>query len=281
MARFKPLLCLTALAFLLTATPVVLFKAAPAFAEGTDPEAGSEVKAPVHKKRTAKPKAKAPAAAVKPAGPVPYTTIAAPPAQHVTPGPPTVATTTDALPQPVETNKPIPPASDVAIAPKAALQAPPPPPPPPSATTAVPNVAPNVSGPAEISLRCETQVRKGDHPLTTGVFFIDLFPSAVFPDEHADFKFAFVDPSHKSLIRDSICLDAMCPATVTGSAYYLVSQTTRHGSALRITLDRAKGAFYAEEVDQGLMGMFRKSKTADHYGEQGYCVPQHLPNALF
>ena len=178
-------------------------------------------------------------------------------------------------------NKALPPASDVAVAPRASLPAPPPPPPPPQAMLAVPSVAPTVAEAAEISLRCETQVTKGTRVVTSGVFFIDLFPSAVFPDQHADFKFLFVDPAHKSLIRDSICLDAPCPATVTGSAYYLVNQTTRHGNALRITLDRSKGAFYAEEIDQGVMGMFRRSNDAEHLGEKGFCTSQKLPNAMF
>lgn len=242
----------------------------PAHAEGTDPDASAR---PKHH-RTRHRKAPAPTPAPKPAGPVPYSNLAPPvPAQHVNPGPPSVATTPDALPQPAETNKPIPPASDVAVAPRASLPAPPPPPP-----SALPSVAPTVSAPAEISLRCETQVLVGTRVISHGIFYIDLFPSAVFPDQHADFKFSFVDPSHASLIRDSICLDAMCPANVTGSAYYLVNQVTKKGNALRITLDRSRGAFYAEEIDRGFMG-FRNG--AEHRGERGYCTPQPLPGRMF
>lgn len=271
MPVFRPLLMPLALA-------AALAMAAPSLvhAEGTTPAAASA------KPKKVRPKAKMTLA--KPTGPVPYNALspdmqkALTPGtiQPVTPGPATAAMTPDALPQPAETNRPIPPASDIAIAPKPITVAPPPAPP-----TALPRQAPTVSAPAEISLRCETQVTEGKKVITTGVFFIDLFPSAVFPDQHADFKFLFVDPAHKSLIRDSICLDTLCPANVTGSAYYLVNQTTRHGSALRITLDRSKGAFYAEEIDQGMMGMFRRSDNAEHTGERGFCTPQALPNALF
>ena len=278
MGRFRTLLSIVASAFVLTALPA--FVATAAHAEGSEPDTPAPAKVH-HKRAKAKPKA-APAEMPKMNGPVPYTVLtpAQGKAQPVTPGPATVATTPDGLPQPAETNKALPQASDVAIAPRASLPAPPPPPPPP-AMAAVPSVAPTVAEAAEISLRCETQVTKGTRVVTSGVFFIDLFPSAVFPDEHADFKFLFVDPAHKSLIRDSICLDAPCPATVTGSAYYLVNQTTRHGNALRITLDRSKGAFYAEEIDQGVMGMFRRSNDAEHLGEKGFCTPQKLPNAMF
>lgn len=264
----KSLLSVAALALLFGAAPALM--PMHVHAEGTESDA--PVKARHHKAR----RKKAPAA-VKPAAPVPYSTLAPPvPAQHVNPGPPTMATTPDALPQPPETNRPIPPASDTAVAPRASLPAPPPPPPPPA--TALPNVAPTVSAPAEISLRCETQVVVGTHVISHGVFFIDLFPSAVFPDQHADFKFSFVEPSHTSLIRDSICLDAMCPATVTGSAYYLVNQVTKKGDALRITLDRSQGAFYAEEIDHGFLGFRNK---AEHRGERGYCTPQPLPGRMF
>ena len=265
----KSLLSAAALALLLGTVPALI----PVHAHAEGAEAAAQPKAKQHRKVKRK-KATAPA---KPAAPIPYSALAPQvPAQHVNPGPPTVATTPDALPQPSETNKPIPPASDVAVAPRAALPAPPPPPPPPPA--AVPNVAPTVSAPAEISLRCETQVLVGKRVISHGVFFIDLFPSAVFPDQHADFKFLFVEPSHNSLIRDSICLDAMCPANVTGSAYYLVNQVTKKGDALRITLDRSQGAFYAEEIDRGFLG-FRGN--AEHRGERGYCTPQPLPGRMF
>ena len=265
----KSLLSAAALALLLGTVPALI----PVHAHAEGAEADVRPKAKQHRKVKRK---KAPAPA-KPAAPIPYSALAPQvPAQHVNPGPPTVATTPDALPQPSETNKPIPPDSDVSVAPRAALPAPPPPPPPPPA--AVPNVAPTVSAPAEISLRCETQVLVGKRVISHGVFFIDLFPSAVFPDQHADFKFLFVEPSHNSLIRDSICLDAMCPANVTGSAYYLVNQVTKKGDALRITLDRSQGAFYAEEIDRGFLG-FRGN--AEHRGERGYCTPQPLPGRMF
>lgn len=229
------------------------------------------------RKAKAKPKAAAP---VVPAGPVPYTSLTpstAPHAQSVTPGPPAHAMTPDALPQPVETSKPLPPASDVAIADKAGLPAPSPPPP----TATLPPVAPTVGTPAQISLKCETQVTVGKRVVSTGSFYIDLFPSAVFPDQSADFKFTFVDPAHKSLIRGSVCLDITCSASVTQSAYYLVNRTTKKGAALRITLDRSRGAFYAEAIDEGLFGMFGGDKDGDHPGESGYCTPQPLPAKLF
>lgn len=266
----KSLLSVAAAAFLFGSIPALV--PLHAHAEGTESDAPVKAK---HRKAKRK---KAPVAAPKQAGPVPYSTLTPPvPAQHVNPGPPTVATTPDALPQPAETNKPIPPASDVAVAPRASLPAPPPPPPPPP-PAALPSVAPTVSAPAEIALRCETEVFAGKRVISHGVFYIDLFPSAVFPDQHADFKFSFVEPSHSSLIRDSICLDAMCPANVTGSAYYLVNQVTKKGDALRITLDRSRGAFYAEEIDRGFLG-FRNN--AEHRGERGYCTPQPLPGRMF
>lgn len=242
--------------------------AAPALAEGgsggTDGGMAAAPKKAVRKKAKAKPKAVAPA---KPAGPVPYTSLGtpavAPAPQVVSPGPPAAAMTPDALPQPVETNHAPTTPSDVAVAPRAA-----PPPPPRGAPTVAPR---------EVSLKCDTQVTDGKGQLSRGTFYIDLFPSEALPNEHADFKFIFVDPAHKSLIRESICLDTMCSATVTNSAYYLVNRVTRRGGALRITLDRSKGAFYAEEVPDG--GLFAKGGT--HRGEQGYCTPQSLPAPLF
>ncbi len=258
-----------ALALLLAMTAFAV--AAPAFAEGgSGGDDGSMTTAPkkvVRKKAKPKPAAPAPA---KPAGPIPYTSInpaaaTAPVPQAVSPGPPATALTPDVLPQPTETNHAPAPATDVAVAPRAA-----PPPPPPSR-------APTVT-PREISLKCETQVSDGKSKVSTGTFYIDLFPSDALPDSHADFKFTFVDPAHKSLIRESICLDTMCSATVTGSAYYLVNRVNRHGGALRITLDRSKGAFYAEEVSDGMLfGVGGGARV----GEQGYCTPQNLPNPMF
>jgi hypothetical protein len=255
MKRFLPLL------LALTAFAV----AAPALAEGgSGGEDGHMTAAPKAKHRKAKPKPK-PAAPAKPAGPVPYTSLGTPAAtpatpQVVSPGPPAAAMTPDALPQPAETNHAPAPSSDIAVAPRN---------PPPSRA---PSVAPR-----EVSLKCETQVTDGTSVVSHGTFYIDLFPSDVLPNEHADFKFIFVDPAHKSLIRESVCLDTMCSATVTNSAYYLVNLSTRHGGALRITLDRSKGAFYAEQVADG--GLFAKGGT--HLGEQGYCTPQALPTPLF
>jgi hypothetical protein len=254
------------LASLLVLTAVCV--AAPAFAEGgSGGDDGAMTAAPKAKHRKAKPKPKP--AAAKPAGPVPYTTLN--PAdvpkpttpQVVSPGPPAAAMTPDALPQPAETNHPPTPSTDVAVAPRT-----PPPPPPPGAPTVAPR---------EISLKCDTQVTEGKTVVSHGTFYIDLFPSEALPGDHADFKFIFVDPAHKSLIRESVCLDTMCSATVSNSAYYLVNRVTRRGGALRITLDRSKGAFYAEEVPEE--GLFSKGGT--HLGEQGYCTPQALPNPLF
>lgn len=253
---------------------------AAAHAEDGVAEAGPAKKKAVRKKARAKPKAAAPA---KPAGPVPYTSLGPPVlpnAQPVTPGPPAHALTHDVMPQPAETNTPVAPPSDVAIAPKVD-RTPPPPPPPPQVAQAIPPVAPTVNAPAQISLKCETRVMNGTQFVSQGAFYIDLFPSAVFPDQTADFKFLFVDPAHKSLVRGSVCLDTMCSANVTGSAYYLVNKVTKRGAALRITLDRSRGAFYAEEIDSGLLGMFGGNKKGSHPGESGFCTPQSLPSKLF
>jgi hypothetical protein len=73
----------------------------------------------------------------------------------------------------------------------------------------------------------------------------------------------------------------MCTANVTESAYYLVNKVTKRGAALRITLDRSRGAFYAEEIDSGVFGMFGGNKKGSHPGESGYCTPQSLPSKLF
>ncbi len=201
-----------------------------------------------------------------PAAPIPYATysgLSPDMAKALTPSTtqavpqaaPDVAATPDMLPQPVEATTP-----------------PPPPPPPPAAQTAPEQASAPTSQPApdEISLRCDTTVRNGKRILSTGSFYIDLFPSPVFPDAHADFKFLLADPGHPSLIRDSICLDTLCSADVTGQAYYLVNMRTKKGKALRITLDRLQGTFYAEKVDGG-----------HHLGEDGTCTPQALPQAKF
>lgn len=262
------------------ALAVTLSLATPAAVHAEDgaPEASAPAKKKVARKK-AKPKAAAPA---KPAGPVPYTTLTpspAPTAQPVTIGPPAHALTHDVMPQPAETNVPVAPPSDVAIAPK--VDTAPPPPPPPVVARAIPQAAPTVGSQAQISLKCETQVVDGKQMVSRGTFYIDLFPSAVFPDQNADFKFLFVDPAHKSLIRGSVCLDTMCSANVTESAYYLVNKVTKRGAALRITLDRSRGAFYAEEIDSGVLGLIGGNKKGSHPGESGYCTPQSLPAKLF
>ncbi|MGZ3297561.1 MAG: hypothetical protein ACXU8O_00985 [Asticcacaulis sp.] len=154
-----------------------------------------------------------------------------------------------------------------------------PPPPPPPVVMAAPSDAgpkPQTTAPAEISLRCNTVTSNGRKTLTGGTFYIDLFPSPVFPDQEADFKFLLVDPAHASLIRDSACMDMRCEANVSGSAYYLVNRVTKKGAALRITLNRADGAFYAEEITPGGL-----TQTGGHTGESGWCKPQPLPQAMF
>lgn len=212
----------------------------------------------VHHKTPKKPAVKA----TMPAGPVPYTTLN-----------PAVAGPTHAVP-PLVVAVPVAPAVVVA----APVDVPPPPPPPPPAmmAPAQPQAPAPPVHPAEINLRCDTVTTDGKKTLTRGTFFIDLFPSPVFPDRQADFKFEQVEPQHTSLVRDSICMDALCDATVSGSAYYLVNKVTRNGAALRITLNRANGAFYAEEITpRGL------THGGDHLGESGTCTPQKLPDALF
>ena len=199
---------------------------------------------------------------------------------------PVPAPTTPTAPIPYIASNPLSPDMAKALTPDhpAALE----PLPPPMAVTAAPlPVQPIEAAPPapvvtatsplieQISLKCETQVSEGKRLISQGIFYIDLFPSPVFPDEHADFKFLRVDPAHQSLIRQSICLDTGCSANVTGSAYYLVNRTTKHGSALRITLDRSSGAFYAEEVTSSRIG------KDSHRGETGYCAPQALPAKLF
>ncbi len=242
-------------------------------------EGGSAEDAPVKPKvikRKAKPVAKA---VTLPAGPVPYTAYTASAtaspqiAKAVTPS----ILAPDALPQPAETTlppQPLPPLTHVTVGPLPVQSASAPPPSPPL-TLPPAQMAATPPAQTEISLKCETTTSAGKKTLASGSFYIDLFPSAVFPDQTADFQFIFVDPGYKSLIRESICLDTTCTATVSGTAYYLVNRRTKHGSALRITLDRARGAFYAEDIDAKMMG------GDTHVGEQGWCTPQPLPKALF
>jgi len=219
-----------------------------------------------------KPVAKPAPAPTIPAAPVPYTAYNGALSPDMSKALTPVLTPAPMHPTPAAL-APLPP--PVAIAPPPITMQPiaDPPPAPPAAAQAP--AAPSALAVDQISLKCETQVTEGKRFVSQGVFYIDLFPSPVFPDEHADFKFLFVDPVHTSLIRDSICLDTLCAANVTGMAYYLVNRVTRHGSALRITLDRSNGAFYAEEIDNKRVG-----KDA-HLGEKGFCTPQKLPSALF
>ena len=219
-----------------------------AHAEGEDPDAPARPKVAHHKVVKKKPVATAPA------GPIPYTTL--------NPG------AAKALPAFI----------------------PPPPPPPPPAMLAPQAGPPQAQAPqsqapqstpplqaGEINLKCDTVTSNGKRNLTRGTFYIDLFPSPVFPDQQADFKFDQVAPGHASLVRDSDCLDTMCDAKVSAGAYFLVNRVTRKGAALRITLNRADGAFYAETIDpKGLV-----LHPGDHIGESGWCVPQKLSNALF
>jgi len=217
-----------------------------AYAEGEDPTAAAAPKAVHHKKK------KSVAVAVVPAGPIPYTSLN--PAAAVPLRAPVVVAVVPTIP-------------------------PPPPPPPPAmlAPSPPPQPAPVPHiGATEINLKCDTVTNDGKKNLTRGTFYIDLFPSQVFPDEQADFKFDQVDTRHASLVRDSDCMDTLCDAKVSGSAYYLVNRVTRHGAALRITLNRATGAFYAEQVNASGLG-----HGGDHIGETGYCTPQKVPNPMF
>ena len=248
-----------------------------AYAEG----GGESAPKPVVRRKAPKPAPKP----TLPAAPIPYTTYSHPlppeVAKALTPAveAPHAVITPDILPQPAETTAP------VTVAPKPLEPLPPPVVVAPAPLTVQPMDAPPpvyaappppVSGSGQISLKCDTQTTEGKRLISRGTFYIELFPSPVFPDTHADFKFLFVDPAHDSLIRDSICLDTMCTANVTGAAYYLVNRVTKKGAALRITLDRTKGAFYAEEIGtDGLKG------NDSHKGEQGYCVPQGQPVTLF
>ena len=228
-----------------------------AHAEGTPYDENAPAPKPVVKRK--KVAAKPAPVLTTPAAPIPYATTLSPDmAKALTPDHPAALA-------------PLPPPVAIAPAPITMQPIADPPPPVPVAAPASRTLPP----PDQISLKCETQVTEGKRFVSQGVFYIDLFPSPVFPDEYADFKFLRVDPTHPSLIRQSICLDTLCTADVTGSAYYLVNRVTKHGSALRITLDRASGAFYAEEIDNKRIG-----KDA-HRGETGYCTPQKRPDTLF
>ncbi len=245
---------------LIAAAVLALPLAAPmaAHAEGEDPTAAAAPK-PHH--RVVKKKK---SAATAPAGPIPYTSLNPAAAK----APPPVAAAP--LPAPVV----------VAVVPSV----PPPPPPPPAAMLAPspplaaprPEPVPRIDA-TEITLKCDTVTNDGKKTLSSGSFYIDLFPSQIFPDQQADFKFDQVDPRHESLVRDSNCMDTLCDAKVSSSAYYLVNRVTRHGAALRITLNRATGAFYAESIDpKGLV-----AHPGAHIGESGICVPQRTPSAMF
>ncbi|MFT4076629.1 MAG: hypothetical protein QM647_13990 [Asticcacaulis sp.] len=242
--------------------------AAPVHAEGS-PAAEDETDAPKPKpvvKRKKKPAAKPAPVVTTPAAPVPYSAYSS---GNLSPD------MSKALTPGVTAPTPLPPPVAIAPAPITMQPIADPPPAPPVAQAQPAKVAPAAPVIDQISLKCETQVTEGKRFISQGVFYIDLFPSPVFPDENADFKFLFVDPGHSSLIRESICLDTLCPANVTGAAYYLVNRVTRRGSALRITLDRSNGAFYAEEIDN------KRIRKDAHLGEKGFCTPQKLPNALF
>ncbi len=217
---------------------VVMALPAAAVAEGTiTPDATAAVK-PRHHRPVVRP-------VTTPAVPIPYTTYEGPTgevAKALTPTAADIAATPDTIvSRPVETL-----------------------PPPP------PDIAPAPGASAEISLRCDTTTRDGKTVVSSGSFYIDLFPSPVFPDSQASFKFLLADPGHRSLVRDTMCFDTVCSAAVTGTAYYLIDRVTKKGAALRIALDRSQGAFYAEKIDGGR-----------HLGEQGQCTPQALPAAKF
>jgi hypothetical protein len=261
--RGKLLLLLTALCL---SAPVSVH------AEGETGDGANPLLAPAKPaapRRRAKPKAKP----ALPAAPIPYTAYTAGKAPAASPAI-AQALTPHSAPS-VAPLAPLPPPMAIDSVPSPAPAMPQQPvsaPPPPAPQDVAP--AAQQADPAEISLKCDTQVTEGKRQVSRGTFYINLFPSPVFPDAQADFKFLFVDPAHKSLIRDSVCLDASCSATVSGAAYYLVNRRTKHGEALRITLDRSNGAFYAEEIDKSMTG-------GAHLGEQGWCTPQKLPSALF
>ncbi len=206
-----------------------------------------------------------PAVPAMPAHPVPYNSLTG-----ATAVPPKPQTTTTATPSSPVT--PTPTAATTSMPVQTVTEPAPPPPPPVIVETISPPpvaVAP-APAPGEISLKCTTRTTRGVKVVSSGTFYIDLFPSPVFPDELASFQFRFVDPSHDSLIRGSMCLDTICSAKVSGSAYALVNRVTKKGNALRVSLERSQGAFYAEEIHGNR-----------HLGEQGYCTVQSLPGAKF
>ncbi|MDV6332149.1 hypothetical protein [Asticcacaulis sp. 201] len=277
----KPLI---ALCVALLAGPFIL--ASIAHAEG----ALEEDAAPKPVKKRIKPKAKPAAAPVTPSSPIPYkaygTATAATPALSpdmtaaLTPSFPAkspIPTTSEPSDHPLSAPAISQPATSLPVTSPPLTSQPlaAPPPAPPAAIPAPEAPRAPAFSTGQVSLKCETQVTRGARFISQGTFYIDLFPSPVFPDENADFKFLFVDPAHQSLIRQSVCLDVGCSANVSGTAYYLVNRVTRRGSALRITLDRSNGAFYAEEIENSRLG------RDSHLGEKGYCVPQKLPSAIF
>lgn len=214
-----------------------------------------------HAKR--KPAVKPPA---MPAHPVPYnsltgTTTAPPRPETSTTTTTTITTSTPVTPNPTTAKPPVPVQTVIEPAP---------PPPPPVAVAPAPAPTPAPGEISEISLKCTTRTTRGVKVVSSGTFYIDLFPSPVFPDELASFQFRFVDPAHDSLIRGSMCLDTICSAKVSGSAYALVNRVTKKGNALRMSLERSQGAFYAEEIHGNR-----------HLGEQGYCTVQPLPGPKF
>ncbi|ESQ74303.1 hypothetical protein [Asticcacaulis sp. AC402] len=268
----KSVTVLMVLALLATSSPV--------WAEGSGhPYTGEgdvETKPKVARKPKPRPKPAAPAPKL-PDAPIPYTALnsstqlspdmakALTPAQY---GPATPTT------QPVHANATTPVASSY-VAP--ILTVPSAPPSPAESVSSAPTVVViQAPPPAEISLKCETSISRGSKTVSTGTFYIAIVPSPVFPAEQAWFQFRFVDPAHKSLIRDTFCLDIGCQAQVSPSAYRLINMTTKNGDALRITLDRTQGGFYAESIDDKLVG------SSAHLGERGWCTPQPIAaKALF
>ncbi|EGF91824.1 extensin [Asticcacaulis biprosthecium C19] len=263
------------LALLLTAA---LAMASPVLAEGSghpytgegDAEATPK---PKPKPRKAKPKPAVPAPKL-PDAPIPYTQLGGGTplspdmAKALTP---TAAAHVEA--PPVHAAHPDPAPVHTTHAPVHIAEVPPPPPPPPPAQEVV---VINPPPPAEINLKCETTTSRGKKTVSTGIFYIAIVPSPVFPDEEASFQFRFVDPAHTSLVRDTVCQDISCQARVSPSTYSLVNMTTKGGDALRITLDRTRGSFYAEAIDDKRVGF------TSHLGEQGWCAPEpKATKALF
>ncbi|ESQ90941.1 hypothetical protein ABAC460_07640 [Asticcacaulis sp. AC460] len=264
----KPVLALLFTAALAMASPVMAEGSGhPNSGEG-DVEAAAKPK-PVRK---AKPKAKPSIPAPKiPDAPIPYTSLSA--------GTPLSADMAKALTPAPESHAPAsvahtePTTAPLAAAPVHVAEVPPPPPPPRPREDVVEI---NPPPPAEINLKCETTITRGKKTVSTGIFYIAIVPSPIFPDEEASFQFRFVDPAHKSLVRDTVCQDISCQARVSPSTYSLINMTTKHGDALRITLDRARGGFYAEAIDDKMVG------STSHLGEQGWCAPEpKVTKALF